>query len=155
MFQFPTFAPLIAVISLQLIGFPHSDIHGSIRICQSPWLFAACHVLLRLQEPRHPPCTLSNFSRSLLYVFKIVKDLFFPLLGLGLSINAPLSLIFRFGSAKLQLFSQLPNFFHIFYASGKTETYDLLSLFFLNSTVPLTKANNVWSLPIPTFCPGL
>ena len=55
-----------AVISLQLIGLPHSDIHGSIRICQSPWLFAACHVLLRLQEPRHPPCTLINFSITLL-----------------------------------------------------------------------------------------
>ena len=26
--------------------------------CGSPWLFAAWHVLLRLQEPRHPPCAL-------------------------------------------------------------------------------------------------
>ena len=29
-------------------GFPHSEIHGSIRMCRSPWLIAAYHVLLRL-----------------------------------------------------------------------------------------------------------
>ena len=40
---------------------PHSDICGSIRICRSPQLFAACHVLHRLPEPRHPPCALRNF----------------------------------------------------------------------------------------------
>ena len=59
----PNFA---SVIRLLRIGFPHSDSHGSIRMCQSPWIFAACHVLLRLQEPRHPPCTLINFSITLL-----------------------------------------------------------------------------------------
>ena len=40
-------------------GFPHSDIHGSLDICSSPWLFAAYHVFLRLSVPRHPPCALS------------------------------------------------------------------------------------------------
>ena len=40
-------------------GFPHSDIRGSRDICSSPRLFAACHVLHRLQEPRHPPYALS------------------------------------------------------------------------------------------------
>ena len=39
-------------------GFPHSDIHGSMVICTSPWLFAAYHVFLRLLVPRHPPCAL-------------------------------------------------------------------------------------------------
>ena len=39
-------------------GFPHSDIHGSIDICSSPWLFAAYHVFHRLLVPRHPPCAL-------------------------------------------------------------------------------------------------
>ena len=39
-------------------GLPHSDIRGSGDICSSPRLFAACHVLLRLREPRHPPCAL-------------------------------------------------------------------------------------------------
>ena len=42
-------------------GLPHSDIRGSIRICQSPRLFAAYHVLRRLPEPRHPPCALIHF----------------------------------------------------------------------------------------------
>ena len=41
-------SPHFVVISLQDIGFPHSEIHGSKVICTSPWLIAACHVLLRL-----------------------------------------------------------------------------------------------------------
>ena len=36
------------IIHLQCIGLPHSDICGSIRVCQSPQLFAAYHVLRRL-----------------------------------------------------------------------------------------------------------
>ena len=40
-------------------GFPHSDICGSMGICPSPQLFAACHVFLRLLVPRHPPYALS------------------------------------------------------------------------------------------------
>ena len=43
-------------------GFPHSDIPGSIDICSSPRLFAACHVLLRLLMPRHSPCALSSLT---------------------------------------------------------------------------------------------
>ena len=39
-------------------GLPHSDISGSMDICSSPKLFAACHVLHRLSVPRHPPCAL-------------------------------------------------------------------------------------------------
>lgn len=35
------------IMCLQHTGLPHSDICGSIRICQSPQLFAAYHVLLR------------------------------------------------------------------------------------------------------------
>ena len=42
-------------------GLPHSDIRGSTGICPSPRLFAACHVLLRLREPRHPSCALLSF----------------------------------------------------------------------------------------------
>ena len=45
-------------------GFPHSDIRGSMCICHSPRLFAAYHVLLRLQEPRHPSCALFSFLFS-------------------------------------------------------------------------------------------
>ncbi len=43
-------------------GFPHSDIHGSIDICSSPWLFAAYHVFRRLLVPRHPPCALISLT---------------------------------------------------------------------------------------------
>ena len=47
-----------AVPTVFIGGFPHSDIHGSKDMCSSPWLFAACHVLLRLQVPGHSPCAL-------------------------------------------------------------------------------------------------
>ena len=53
------------MIQSSRIGLPHSDIRGSIRICQSPRLFAAYHVLHRLPEPRHPPCALMYFIFSL------------------------------------------------------------------------------------------
>ena len=43
-------------------GFPHSDTHGSMGICPSPWLFAACRVFLRLLVPRHPPCALISLT---------------------------------------------------------------------------------------------
>ena len=49
------------MLSLQLNGLPHSDIHGSKVICTSPQLFAAYHVLRRLREPRHPPFALAYF----------------------------------------------------------------------------------------------
>ena len=42
-------------------GFPHSEIRGSRALCASPRLIAACHVLLRLPMPRHPPCALDIF----------------------------------------------------------------------------------------------
>ena len=45
-----------------LAGLPHSDICGSMDICSSPQLIAACHVLHRLLVPRHPPCALSNLT---------------------------------------------------------------------------------------------
>jgi hypothetical protein len=64
MFQFSAFAPL-RVTGLQPAGFPHSEMYGSIDICSSPYLIAAYHVLLRLSEPRHPPCALCNLSNSL------------------------------------------------------------------------------------------
>ena len=49
---------------LQPAGFPHSEMFGSIDICSSPNLIAAYHVFLRLSEPRHPPCALSNLLVS-------------------------------------------------------------------------------------------
>ncbi len=43
---------------LQPAGLPHSEIRASKAICASARLVAACHVLHRLSEPRHPPCAL-------------------------------------------------------------------------------------------------
>ena len=42
-------------------GLPHSEIRGSGDICSSPRLIAACHVLPRLRQPRHPSCALVSF----------------------------------------------------------------------------------------------
>ena len=50
------------ITGLQPVGLPHSDIQGSKLICSYPWLFAACHVLPRLREPRHPPHALGYFT---------------------------------------------------------------------------------------------
>ncbi len=45
-------------------GLPHSVICGSTLMCSSPQLFAACHDLLRLLMPRHPPCALFSLTYS-------------------------------------------------------------------------------------------
>ena len=47
------------VTCLQHAGLPHSEICGSICMCQSPQLIAAYHVLHRLWEPRHSPYALT------------------------------------------------------------------------------------------------
>ena len=63
MFQFPAFASCNPHdVRIAPDGLPHSEIHGSMGICPSPWLIAAYHVLHRLREPRHPPCALSYLS---------------------------------------------------------------------------------------------
>ena len=46
-------------------GLPHSDTCGSMAVRASPQTFAACRVLRRLREPRHPPCAFARFSLSL------------------------------------------------------------------------------------------
>src|SRR5690606_3509571 len=106
MFQFSAFAYYTPI--LQIGRLPHSETTGSIPICGSPVLIAACRVLLRLWEPRHPPCALVYFlyrtalllpygcfrhparagmpllpslSLSLLVFFQYVKELFFRIQG--------------------------------------------------------------------------
>ena len=71
MFQFPAFASVskIQIITLQVIGLSHSEIHGSEVICTYPWLIAAYHVLHRLREPRHPPDALTFFRRLLTTIY--------------------------------------------------------------------------------------
>ncbi len=58
-------------------GFLHSDICGSLDICSSPQLFAACHVLHRLLMPRHSPCALLSliFLGSPLRSFELYESL--------------------------------------------------------------------------------
>ena len=43
-------------------GLPHSEISGSMFICNSPKLIAACRVLHRLLMPRHSPCALYSLT---------------------------------------------------------------------------------------------
>ena len=67
MFQFRAFPPYTYFIQCTVSrycrdGFPHSEISGSMRMCRSPELFAACHVLLRLLMPRHSPCALISLT---------------------------------------------------------------------------------------------
>ena len=77
MFQFPAFAPRSRRgTGIASGGLPHSEIHGSGDICSSPWLIAACHVLLRLREPRHPPCALDRFRYFLTTSIKCMSILF-------------------------------------------------------------------------------
>ena len=42
-----------------------------------------------------------------------------------------------------------------FSVTGCIDTNDLLLRFLRNTTMPSMRANNVWSLPRPTFSPGL
>src|SRR5699024_1699475 len=62
--RFPAYAYLIQRTLLEVCssGFPHSEISGSMLICSSPKLIAACHVLRRLLMPRHSPCALSSLT---------------------------------------------------------------------------------------------
>ena len=65
MFQFAGFASAHSarMTGHHPAGLPHSDTPGSKAACASPGIFAACRVLHRLPEPRHPPCALSFFLR--------------------------------------------------------------------------------------------
>jgi hypothetical protein len=70
MVHFPEFARTRLCIQRAVLwvchsGFPHSEISGSTPVCGSPKLIAACHVLLRLFLPRHPPCALSSLTIEL------------------------------------------------------------------------------------------
>ena len=47
---------------MALPGFPIRKSADRSRMCRSPQLIAACHVLLRLLMPRHSPCALSSLT---------------------------------------------------------------------------------------------
>ena len=56
--------------------FPHSEICGSADICSCPQLIAACHVLLRLPVPRHPPYALCHLTFAALAIKRSFGELF-------------------------------------------------------------------------------
>ena len=67
MFQFRRFPSYTYLIQCRMTGYcpaglPHSEISGSMDICSSPKLIAACHVLHRLLMPRHSPCALFSLT---------------------------------------------------------------------------------------------
>ena len=67
MFQFRAFPSYDYFIHRTILEYcssvlPHSDISGSLLICSSPKLFAACRVLHRLLMPRHSPCALFSLT---------------------------------------------------------------------------------------------
>ena len=69
MFQFRRFPAYAYLIQRTLTeycsaGFPHSVISGSLPMCGSPKLIAACHDLHRLLMPRHSPCALISLTSS-------------------------------------------------------------------------------------------
>ena len=69
MFQFRAFPPYTYLIQCTVLEYcssvlPHSEISGSMLICSSPKLIAACHVLHRLLMPRHSPCALYSLTCS-------------------------------------------------------------------------------------------
>ena len=69
MFQFRRFPSYAYFVQRRMTGYcpaglPHSEIPGSMDICSSPRLIAACHVLRRLLMPRHSPCALSSLTCS-------------------------------------------------------------------------------------------
>ena len=80
--RFPTYAYLIQRTLPEYCsgGFPHSEIPGSMDICSSPRLIAACHVLRRLLMPRHSPCALYSLTSR-----TILIDLFSSLNYAGLT----------------------------------------------------------------------
>jgi hypothetical protein len=94
MFHFPGFAAgpygfRSGSLGMTPAGFPHSDSSGSTPVSDSPELFAARRVLLRLLLPRHSPSALCrlNLSSSLLqkafrlpgrFPFRKVPFLLFP-----------------------------------------------------------------------------
>ena len=63
MFQFPGFAPGVRLVAGGDAGrvAPFGNPRFVSGICPSARLIAACHVLLRLREPRHPSCALLSF----------------------------------------------------------------------------------------------
>ena len=127
MFQFRRFPAYAYFIQRTLReycsrGFPHSEIPGSMDICSSPRLIAACHVLHRLLMPRHSPCALYSLTSSAQAPYPSLRPV-------GLSSLIPLRLLFapqtlRWFAARFRSRS----FLLIFHCSNLSENLGSLEL---------------------------
>ena len=76
----------MSIEAFSLDGFPHSESHGSLLACSSPWIIAAYRVFLRLLVPRHSPYALRSLIVLLalfaLPVLDICLYFFFILLSM-------------------------------------------------------------------------
>ena len=100
--RFPSYAYFIQHMMNEYCSFGllHSDICGSMFACNSPQLFAAYHVLLRLLMPRHSPCALISLT-ILNYALLLLKALLLKkFLLLRFVVNTRLS-TFRLSSLKI------------------------------------------------------
>ena len=110
MFQFTGFPPIHYVFmygrpDITLAGLPHSEIHGSMPVCGSPWLIAAYHVLHRLLMPRHSPYALFRLIVDLFIVPKTIALTFSKLYGVSLHLTLFTSYTFVHEDLKLLLLS--------------------------------------------------
>lgn len=131
MFQFPGFASL-RILYLQYSGLPHSDICGSHRMCQSPQLIAAYHVLHRLLAPRHPLYALNNlipnFSWNQVLKSQPIKTAFLKSQSLGLLFAIKIRLVVFSKDCKTDSVS-------VFHLSWELNRYKSKSKSKSNSTV--------------------
>jgi len=85
MFHFTSFRSLRTMNSsagfhVTMEGLPHSEIRVSSPVCGCPRLIAACHVLLRLLVPRHPPSALCSLIAILsICSFNSLSDVIFSM----------------------------------------------------------------------------
>ena len=134
--QFPTYTYEFSVCYTDMTpcGFPHSEIRGSMFICNSPRLIAAYHVFLRLPVPRHSPCalvrlTFQTFSWNIWYPLdsllptKIIVTLPFEIvifLKKELTIIFVSQLLFSFQGTSLKVLSS-------FRSSGPSKSNNIYS----------------------------
>ena len=109
------------VTVVRTAGFPHSDIHGSMPACGSPWLIAACCVLLRQSVAWHPPCALimldriflnscvTNYVQSSSFPYAVFK-VRFMLLSISFEKHFEVSIARSFKTIRRKLFQK--NFLH-------------------------------------------
>ena len=77
------------------IGFPHSDISGSLRTYRSPKLFVVRHVLHRLLVPRHSPCALFYLTLLKNSLLGRLQSVLFDCLGFLLGLYSVFNVLAR------------------------------------------------------------